>query len=204
MSRHFVVAPGLQPGVARHRRSSPCSPDASSSETAGLRSSALASRPASSRAPRQRPMRTPQGARRDLPARRRRRAEHGRALRRARLLRVAADHRRRPARRRAHRHRARSRRLLRPASAHGAARAVLGRSLARHRPCLRIAGPHAIALRRAGLHGERHARREAHRGRLAQSLPARAGRARPPHRFAQWPWRRNCRGRCRARRRRWR
>ena len=37
---------------------------------------------------------------------------------------------------------------------------------------MRIAGQHALALRRAGLHGNRDARREEHGGRLAEPLPA--------------------------------
>ena len=49
----------------------------------------------------------------------------------------------------------RSRRLLRSASATGAAQAAVGQPLARHRPRVRIARRHAVALRRAGLHGER-------------------------------------------------
>ena len=56
--------------------------------------------------------------------------------------------------------------------------AALGIASAGDRPRLRIARHHAIALRRAGLHGERHARREEHRGRLAESLSAGRGRAR--------------------------
>ena len=42
------------------------------------------------------------------------------------------------------------------------AAAVPGRA-ARHRARRRLAGPDALAFRRAGLHGIRHARREAHR-----------------------------------------
>ena len=74
------------------------------------------------------------------------------------------------------RRRHRSRRLLRPAPAHGAAEAALGQPLARDRPRVRIARQHALALRRAGLHGVGDAGREEHAGRLAESLPA--GRAR--------------------------
>ena len=69
--------------------------------------------------------RAPEDAHRDLSARRGRRPEHGRPLRRARLLRGAADDCHPAARRPAPGHRDRSRRLLRPAPAHGAARAVL-------------------------------------------------------------------------------
>ena len=94
-------------------------------------------------------------------------------VRRARLLRVAAEHRDRAARD-VGRGRARSRRLLRPAPAARAAQAALRRAAARDRARLRIARRHALALRRAGLHGDRHARRQEHAGRLAESLSARA------------------------------
>ena len=50
--------------------------------------------------------------------------------------------------------RARSRRLLRPQPAAAAAQAALGRAPARDRPRVRIARQHAVALRRAGLHGD--------------------------------------------------
>ena len=68
--------------------------------------------------------RAQEAAHRDLPARRGGRPEHGRALRRARLLPRAADDRDSASRRR-RRRRARSRRLLRLPSAAGAARAAL-------------------------------------------------------------------------------
>ena len=100
--------------------------------------------------------------------------------------------------------RTRSRRLLRPAPAHGVARSRSSRAAAGDRPRLRLARRHALALRRAGLHGERHAGREEHAGRLAESLPARAGAPRTPARSAPSRSRRSCRARCRARRRRWR
>ena len=58
--------------------------------------------------------------------------------------------------------RGRSQRLLRPASAHGAAQAVLGQPIARDRARLRVARQHALALRRAGLHGVGDARRQEH------------------------------------------
>ena len=95
-----------------------------------------------------------QAADRDLPARRRRRPQRGRAVRRARVLPRAAEHRD-------------------PAAGLGddgaldldgffgfnprlrAAQAALGRAAARDRPRLRIARQHAVALRRAGLHGDR-------------------------------------------------
>ena len=44
--------------------------------------------------------------------------------------------------------------------------------LAGHRPRERLARSHALALRRAGLHGERHAGREEHARRLVEPLPA--------------------------------
>ena len=49
---------------------------------------------------------------------------------------------------------------------------------ARDRARVRIARQHAVALRRAGLHGERDARGQEHAGRLAQSLPSGAARSR--------------------------
>ena len=52
--------------------------------------------------------------------------------------------------------------------------AALRRATARHRARVRIARRHALALRRAGLHGERHAGRQEHDGRLAEPIPARA------------------------------
>ena len=114
---------------------------------------------------------------------------------------VAAEHRDRAARD-ARRRRGRSRRLLRPASAAGAAQAALRREAARDRPRLRLARRHALALRRAGLHGDGDARREEHAGRLAQSLPARARARRRRRRSAPSRWRRSCRARCRGSRRR--
>ena len=68
--------------------------------------------------------------------------------------------------------RARSRRLLRLQPAAAAAQAVLGSPRPRDRPRLRLARLDALALRRAGLHGDGHARREEHRGRLAEPLSA--------------------------------
>ena len=76
------------------------------------------------------------------------------------------------------RRRGRSRRLLRIQSAARAAQAVLGRAPARHRPRVRLARQHALALRRAGLHGNGHARRQEHVGRLAESVSAGAARSR--------------------------
>ena len=101
------------------------------------------------------------------------------------------------------RRRDRSRRLLRPASAHGAARAAVQARRARDRPRLRIARRDALALRRAGLHGKRHARREEHARRLDEPLSARARSTRKRVRSAPSRSRRSCRARCRAPRRRW-
>ena len=139
-------------------------------------------------------------SRRDLPARRRRRPQHDRAVRRARVLPEPSVDRDSPPERT--RRRARSRRLLRPAPAHGAARAALQARRTGDRPRLRLARRHALALRRAGLHGERHAGREEHARRLAESLPARAGTRATPAHSAPSRSRRSCRARCRARRRR--
>ena len=51
-------------------------------------------------------------------------------------------------------------------------RAALEAEASRHRARRRIARPHALALRRAGLHGIGHARRKGHRRRLAESRAA--------------------------------
>ena len=118
-----------------------------------------------------------EAAHRDLPARRRRRPERGRAARRGRLLPGAADDCD-PAAERRRRRRDRSRRLLRLQSTARAARAAVSRARARHRARVRLARQHALALRRAGLHGDGDARREEHGGRLAESLPAGAARRR--------------------------
>ena len=144
----------------------------------------------------------PQGADHDLPARRSRRPQHDRAVRRARLLRGAAEHRHPAARRRT-----------------GGAVDLDGffglhPRLAPLKPLCdakqlaivhasRIARRHALALRRAGLHGDGDARREEHAGRLAESLPARARARRRRRRSAPSRSRRSCRGRCRASSRRW-
>ena len=114
-----------------------------------------------------------QGADHHLPARRGGRPEHGGAVRRARVLRGPAEHRDRA-----------------PGSGPGAAvdldgffglhprlaplEPLFDARPARDRARLRLAGRHAVALRRAGLHGERHPGREEHARRLAESLPARA------------------------------
>ena len=109
-----------------------------------------------------------QGAGRGLPARRGGRAQHGGAARRPGYYAARGQHRasRRPRRGR-RRHRARSRRLLRAAPGAGAAEAAVGRTTLADRARLRLARHHALALRRAGLHGIRDARREEHARRLA-------------------------------------
>ena len=58
-----------------------------------------------------------------------------------------------------------------------AAEAALGCAPARDRPRVRIARQHAVAFRRAGLHGERDARGEEHVGRMAEPLPSGAARS---------------------------
>ena len=73
-----------------------------------------------------------------------------------------------------------------------------GTRAARRRPRVRLARPHALALRRPGLHGDRHARREVHGGRLAQARAgrhARTGRPRPFRAVALTP---PCRASCAA------
>ena len=81
----------------------------------------------------------------------------------AEYYRVAADDRdrRSPAR---DGRRGRSQRVLRPAPADGGAQAVLGQPLAGDRARVRLARQHALALRRAGLHGVGDARRQEHAG----------------------------------------
>ncbi len=49
-----------------------------------------------------------------------------------------------------------------------AVQAAVGPGASRHRSCRRLARHYALALRRAGLHGIRHARRQEHDRRLAQ------------------------------------
>ncbi len=63
----------------------------------------------------------------------------------------------------------RSRRILRPASEPRAARPAISQRATCHRSRGRFAGHDALAFRRAGFHGVRHARRESHRRRLAES-----------------------------------
>src|SRR6267154_3143592 len=103
-----------------------------------------------------------------LPARRGGRAQHDRPARRPTVLSRAAPHRR------ARHGRGRSRRLFRPAPAPRGAQAAVGFETPRRDPRHRLTGRDAQPLRRSGLHGVRHARRESHAGRLAQPLlPAR-------------------------------
>ena len=71
---------------------------------------------------------------------------------------------------------ARPGRLLRPQPAPRAAEANLGPPGPRHRPRVRLARRDAVAFRRTGLHGDRHAWRQEHARRLAESLPAGARR----------------------------
>ena len=103
---------------------------------------------------------------RHLPARRSRRPQHRRAARRAGLLRHAS----------VHQHSAqrgdRSRRILRTASFAVALPAAVEAAPSGHRARRRLARPHPLALRCAGLHGIRHAGREGHRRRLAEPGPA--------------------------------
>ena len=120
-----------------------------------------------------------QAADRDLPARRGGRPEHGRAVRRGRLLPAAADDRDPTAGRRRWRG-DRSRWLLRPASAMAPLKPLWDSALARDRARLRVARHHALALRRAGLHGVGHAGRQGDARRLAQSLPAGVDRRAQP------------------------
>ena len=81
--------------------------------------------------------------------------------------------------------------------------AALGRAPARGGARLRLARHHALALRRAGLHGVGHAGREEHPRRLAraglQAMPRGARRPSGP-----WPWARSFRASCAGRRARWR
>ena len=122
-------------------------------------------------------LRPAEAAHRDLPARRRRRPQHRRPVRRGRVLPGAAEHRDR-------------------ASGGGAEAGAIdldgffgfhprlqplkplwdARQLA-DRARVRIARQHALAFRRAGLHGERHAGRQEHARRMAEPLPAGAARA---------------------------
>ena len=68
--------------------------------------------------------------------------------------------------------------LLRTAPVDGIVQAAVGPEAPGHRARRRLAGQHALPLRRAGLHGIWHAGREVHRRWLAQpcGAPARARR----------------------------
>ena len=110
----------------------------------------------------------------DFSARRGRRLEHGGAVRREALLRASPDHRRfrRPGvewPNRGHR----SRRPLRAESRAATAEGAVGPADAGDRGGHRLAGPVALALRRAGLHGIGHAGLEGRR--MAESRAAAAG-----------------------------
>ena len=76
--------------------------------------------------------------------------------------------------------------------------AALRPGTSRHRARRRLARHVALALRRAGLHGVGHARREEHRGRLAEPRTA-GGRPAPSPgstpRFAHWLSAPTCRAR---------
>ena len=93
-------------------------------------------------------------------------------------------------------------RLLRPASVAGALQAAVGPGTPRHRARRRLARHDALALRRAGLHGVRHARREEHDRRLAQSRAAERRRRRRHVPSARSRWALRCRAFSPARRRR--
>ena len=129
-----------------------------------------------------------QASGRHFPARRRRWTEHRCSSRRAAVLRDAAQHQ----------HSAqvgdRSQRLLRAASVAGGISAALAAGASGHRACRGIARHDALSLRRAGFHGNRHARRENHRGRMAQPLASQHALARRrilP--FARSRWGHRCR-----------
>ena len=101
----------------------------------------------------------------DLPARRRRRAEHRRADRRPVLLLEPADDPDRAG------HRAAARRLLRPEPGVRRSPDALPGRRPRLPPRRRQPGSVALALRRAGLHGPRRAGQQVDRRRLAEPLP---------------------------------
>ena len=82
------------------------------------------------------------------------------------------------------RRRDRARRILRAAPRARAAQAALGPRTAGAGARRWQSEQHALALRRAGLHGDRHAGREGNAGRLAQSLSRREGHVRRVRRCA--------------------
>ena len=96
------------------------------------------------------------------------RTQHRGAARGRRVLRTAPEHRDRAAG--SFRWSHRSRRILRIAPGDGATQAAVGSRHARAGARGGKSEQHALALRRAGLHGVRHSRREGHAGRVAQSL----------------------------------
>ena len=108
-----------------------------------------------------------QASRRHLPARRCRWTEHRRPSRRAAVLRDAAQHQY-PAQ-----VGDRSQRLLRAASIACRHFSRCGSRTSRHRARRGIARHDAFSLRRAGFHGDRHARRESHRRWMAEPLAPR-------------------------------
>ena len=133
-----------------------------------------------------------EGARRDLPARRRRRPEHGRALRRAGVLRRPAGHRDRAARPR--RRRDRPRRLLRPAPAARRPEAALRRAAARDRP--RCGSPDTTRSHfdaQDYMESATPGVKSTADGWLNRYLQANAADAPSRHRSAPWRWRPSCR-----------
>ena len=72
----------------------------------------------------------------------------------------------------------RPRRILRAASVARAVQAAVGRRHSRADARGGKSEQHALALRRAGLHGKRHARQQGHARRLAQSLSRGEGHVR--------------------------
>ena len=86
-----------------------------------------------------------------------------------------------------------------------AAQAALDSAQLGDRARVRIARRDALALRRAGLHGERHARREEHVATAGSTAISKLREARNRvDRSAPSRSRSSCRACCRARRRRWR
>ena len=132
----------------------------------------------------------------DLPARRGRRPEHDRAVRRARVLRRTARIAiARPSS--GPRGGARSRRLLRSPPAARAARATVRRAPPRRRPCCGSPDGTRSHFDAQDYMETRHARREEHAGRLVEPVSARRASTRRKRRFARSRSRRSCRARCR-------
>ena len=86
----------------------------------------------------------------------------------------------------------RSRRIFRPAPEPRAARAAVPQKSTRHRSRGGLARSHALAFRRAGFHGVRHAGLKATDdgwlNRALETVPEEE-----PRRSAPWPWARICR-----------